>query len=88
VRDRVAYRPVKTAVAILRAVRRVHPERSLWRDPPYEYETERLPIDLISGTDRVRRDVDSGIDLAEIESRWMGDLERFRDARAPFLLYP
>jgi uncharacterized protein YbbC (DUF1343 family) len=87
VRDRIEYRPVRTTVAILRSVRQVHPEHPLWRDPPYEYEATRLPIDLIAGTDRLRRDLDGGIDLGEIESLWERDIDRFREATAPLLLY-
>jgi uncharacterized protein YbbC (DUF1343 family) len=87
VSDRRGYRPVRTTVAILSAVRRVHPDRILWRDPPYEYETGKLPIDLIAGTDRLRRDIDAGRDLAEIEEGWGPGLARFREASAPFLLY-
>ncbi len=86
--DRRRYRPVRTTVAILRAVRNVHPDRILWRDPPYEYETVKLPIDLIAGTDRLRHDIDAKRDLADIEASWSEGLARFREESAPFLLYP
>ena len=38
--------PTALFVAILRAVRELHPDLRLWRDPPYEYETDRVPIDV------------------------------------------
>ncbi|MDM7917375.1 MAG: DUF1343 domain-containing protein [Candidatus Eisenbacteria bacterium] len=60
VTDRDRYRPVRTTVALLAAVRSIHPERKLWREPPYEYETKRMPIDLISGSDRLRAAIDAG----------------------------
>ena len=82
-----AFRPVATAVALLAAVRRAHPDRFAWSDPPYEYEYDRLPIDLISGTDAVRLAVDEGADAEAIAASWHAEEEAFRTARRPFLLY-
>jgi len=87
VTDRDRYRPVATTVAILSVVRGVHPDRVLWRAPPYEYEAERLPIDLIAGTDRLRAAIDAGAGVEEIAASWDADLAAFREAREPFLLY-
>jgi hypothetical protein len=41
-----------------KALRRVEPGYDLWRDFPYEYERERLAIDVINGSDLLRRWVD------------------------------
>jgi uncharacterized protein YbbC (DUF1343 family) len=85
--DAAAFRPVATAVALLAAVRRTHPDRFAWSDPPYEYEYDRLPIDLIAGTDAVRLAVDKGTGAEAIVGSWRAEEEAFRTARRPFLLY-
>ena len=47
VTDRAAFRPVETGVALIEAFRAVDPDRFAWKQPPYEYEYDRLPIDLL-----------------------------------------
>jgi uncharacterized protein YbbC (DUF1343 family) len=84
-RDR--FRPVHFTTALLCAVRAAHPGDFAWREPPYEYEHERLPVDLIYGTDRVRRMIDAGCELREITRAWADELARYRERVAPFLLY-
>lgn len=86
VTDRARFRPVLAYLAILAAIRKVHPEFA-WRQPPYEYETERLPVDLILGTERVRIAIDGGATPAELTSLWSEDLKRFESDRAVDLLY-
>lgn len=57
-------------------------EQFKWNDQPYEYETEKLPIDLINGTEKVRHWVEKGGDLkelAEIEKEGLGDFLEKRD---------
>ena len=65
-------RPYRLIAAILRTVRELHPGLPLWRDPPYEYETDRLPIDVIAGGPALRRWVD-GAD-GEPPEAWEGRL--------------
>jgi len=52
--DRAAARPYRTALAILAAVRRLWPDHFAWRLLPYEYEPEKMPIDIIAGGTDVR----------------------------------
>jgi uncharacterized protein YbbC (DUF1343 family) len=88
VTHRYKYRPYITTLAILSAVKRLHPEDFAWKEPPYEYEFKRLPADLIIGNKKVREMVDTGIDPAEIQSMWAKDLQDFEKVRAAWLLYP
>jgi uncharacterized protein YbbC (DUF1343 family) len=88
VMDKLRFRPFRTAVAILKAVRELYPEEKLWQDPPYEYETEKLPIDILSGSDRLRRDLDRGESLKNMEAWWSEETRRFaRTLRSSSLLY-
>ena len=88
VTDRRAFRPVLTGVAFLAACRRAAAERFDWRRPPYEYEHERMPIDILAGSDALRRDLDADRPAVDIAAGWEADLSRFEAARRPFLLYP
>ncbi len=86
--DRSVYRPFKTSVAILKAIRELYPNQPLWRDPPYEYEYEKLPIDILAGTERLRHDIDSGVGLRQMELWWLDEAEDFdKNFRRQYLLY-
>ena len=85
--DRVAFRPVATAVRILETVRRLFPSALRWNPPPYEYEEEKLPIDILSGDARLRETLDGGRDPGELLEAWESDAIGFRAKRGAFLLY-
>ena len=85
--DRRAFRPVATTVTLLAAIRRAHGSDLAWKAPPYEYERDRLPVDLIFGTDRVRLALEDGRSPREIVMSWTRPLAEYRERIAPFLLY-
>ncbi|MFN8547996.1 MAG: DUF1343 domain-containing protein [Candidatus Eisenbacteria bacterium] len=87
VTERRAFRPVATYAAIFAAFLRVHPDHFAWREPPYEYEVERLPIDLIAGTDRLRRDLTMGASVPEIEEAWAAEVAAYLPLREAVRLY-
>ena len=88
VTDRRAFKPVLTGVALIAAFKRALPaEFALWRQPPYEYEHEKLPIEILSGSDALARQIDSGMSATAIAETWQADEAAFRKARAPYLLY-
>ena len=49
VTDRNIFQPFKTATEIIRAIRKLFPDQFAWKQPPYEYETEKLPIEVLLG---------------------------------------
>lgn len=67
--------------------RRQDPARFAWRQPPYEYEQVKLPIDILCGTDRVRRALEAGVSPRRLAGGWKPDLARFRRRRTRYLLY-
>jgi uncharacterized protein YbbC (DUF1343 family) len=87
VTDRVPFRPVRTAVSLLGEFRRAGPGHFAWRQPPYEYEYEKMPIDILAGSDQLRRQIDGGLAGPEIADGWTAQVEAFLDVRRPFLLY-
>jgi uncharacterized protein YbbC (DUF1343 family) len=84
--DRQAFRPVRAAVELIEEFHRQDPARFAWREPPYEYEHEKMPIDVLYGSDGLRHAVARGSVDGLIEG-WTADEERFRRLREPFLLY-
>jgi uncharacterized protein YbbC (DUF1343 family) len=47
--DRDVFRPFRTGVEIIRCIRKLNPESFAWKQPPYEYEREKLPIEILLG---------------------------------------
>jgi uncharacterized protein YbbC (DUF1343 family) len=87
VTDREAFQPVKVGVALIEMFRRFDPARFQWRQPPYEYEREKMPIDILAGSDLLRQQIESGLPIDEIAASWRADEEEFRRLRQPYLLY-
>jgi len=87
VTDRRAFRPVLTGVALAGMFRRTSPSKFEWRQPPYEYEQHKMPIDILAGSDELRRQIEADVPAADIVAGWRDHEEAFRRLRAPFLLY-
>jgi uncharacterized protein YbbC (DUF1343 family) len=87
VTDRTTFRPVITGVALIQTFRRFDPSSFAWRPPPYEYEHDKLPIDILAGSDLLRTQIESDVSLIEIAESWRPDELAFRELREAFLLY-
>jgi uncharacterized protein YbbC (DUF1343 family) len=87
VTDRTQFEPVHIAVALMQAIRKQNPKAFEWRQPPYEYETERLPIDILAGTARLREQIEDEATAREIASTWISEVVEFDTIRNEFLLY-
>jgi uncharacterized protein YbbC (DUF1343 family) len=85
--DREAFRPVVTGVAVIQTFYRLDPSSFAWRPPPYEYEHDKSPIDILAGSDLLRRQIETDVPLEEIIEGWREDEEAFHRVRAPYLLY-
>src|SRR4029450_5450209 len=86
VTDRASFRPVLTGAALLHQFRRVDPENFAWRQPPYEYEHDKLPIDIHAGSSTLREQIEGGVAPKDIAASWRDNEAAFRKARQPFLL--
>jgi uncharacterized protein YbbC (DUF1343 family) len=87
VTDRLTFKPYYTTLALLCSIQQLYPEQFAWRQPPYEYETARLPIDLLDGDAAIRLGLEQGVNAAELEAGWQADLVQFMEVRREFLLY-
>ena len=86
--DHAAFRPWRLQALAFKAIRRLYPDYEIWRDFPYEYEFDRLAIDVINGGPALREWVDDpasvAVDLEAIAGR---DEEAWRAEMADLLLY-
>ena len=87
VTDTDRYLPYVTTLALLQDVVALHRDRFAWKQPPYEYVTDRLPIDVLTGDPAVREAIDSGADLRALARSWRRELREFQREVAPHRLY-
>lgn len=87
VTDPELFLPYRTSLALLQAVMHVHEEDFCYKKTPYEYEFERLPMDLILGSQEVRKKLESSTSILEIESSWQLELQNFVEKRREYFLY-
>ena len=85
--DEQAYRPYRTAVALLGCVRQLYPEEFQWLMPPYEYEQEKMPIDILSGGSELREGLEQGLTKRSLEDLTALDAAAWWKEVEPFLLY-
>jgi uncharacterized protein YbbC (DUF1343 family) len=83
-----AFRPWRLQALAFKAIRRLHPEYDLWRDFAYEYEFDRLAIDVINGGPALREWVDEpSSSPADLDRLAAADEAAWRDEIAPLLRY-
>ncbi len=85
--DRGRFAPLRTAVELIDEFRRENPDRFEWREPPYEYEHDKEPIDILYGSDALRRTIDADGSVRALVDGWREDEQDFRRQRAKYLLY-
>jgi len=85
--DRQVFKPYLTSLTLLQAVRALNKDAFQWKLPPYEYETRRLPIDLLIGDQELRQALEAGKSPKELEASWMVGLNDFLELRQKYLLY-
>lgn len=88
VTDRTRFRPYATSLCILQRILMTFPKAFSWKSPPYEYETVRMPIDLLIGSRTVRRSIEAGRDIDDLTKQWQEALEAYDRFRSSFLFYP
>jgi uncharacterized protein YbbC (DUF1343 family) len=87
VTNRDVFKPYLTGIHIIKVIYEIYKNKFKWRSPPYEYEKEKLPFDILAGGDSVRRGIEEGVALQEIEGNWMEELNLFLKLREKYLLY-
>jgi uncharacterized protein YbbC (DUF1343 family) len=87
VTDRERFRPVLAGVAVMGEFYRSDPSRFAWRQPPYEYVHDRMPIDILAGSDRLRLAIEADTPARAIAAEWEEPTRAFEAVREKYLLY-
>jgi uncharacterized protein YbbC (DUF1343 family) len=87
VTDRPSFRAVEAGVAVIAAFRSAGPQQFAWREPPYEYEYEKPPIDVLYGSSALREGLERGETAASLAASWAPELAPFVEVRERYLLY-
>jgi len=77
----------RLSLTLLQALLTLYPDQFVYKKPPYEYEFERLPMDLILGDRELRMALEDGADIQELEQSWQQDLSGFDELRRSVFLY-
>jgi uncharacterized protein YbbC (DUF1343 family) len=86
--DHQAFRPWRLVALAFKALRALRPDYPIWRDFPYEYERDRLAIDVINGSELLRKWVDDpGAAPADLDALAGADERAWREESEEFLLY-
>jgi uncharacterized protein YbbC (DUF1343 family) len=87
VTDRALFEPVVTYTAAIAAVAGLCPGHFAWKQPPYEYETQKLPIDILAGGTRWREQIECGLSPWQLKAGWLEELRAFADVAAAHRRY-
>ncbi|GFE88684.1 exo-beta-N-acetylmuramidase NamZ family protein [Steroidobacter agaridevorans] len=86
--DHHAFLPWRLQTLAFKAIRRLHPDYPLWRDFHYEYEKDRLAIDIINGGPQLREWVDdANSTAADLDASTQPDEKSWAQEREAFLIY-
>ncbi len=85
--DPFIFNPYHLTLKLIQAVMEHHHTDFQYKAPPYEYEFERHPIDLIIGDRDIRRRIENLEPVDTVEASWRPALKAFIEASRPFLLY-
>lgn len=84
---RMEFEPVLAGAALIRECYGLAPDQFRWREGPYEYEHEKMPIDILAGSTDLREQVEAQVPVAEIAASWTKGAAAFEALREPYLLY-
>ncbi len=85
--DRNAFRPLRTAIAVVAVARELGPRQFQWRTHAYEFVDQIPAFDLLCGGDGVRRGIEAGLPLDRLTEGFAADEAAFRARREKYLLY-
>ena len=85
--DRNAFESYLSGLVLLAAIRGLYPDSFKWREPPYEYEWEKQPIEILCGSRGIIRAMESGAPPDEMRALCRDDVAGFLEQRRSYLLY-
>jgi uncharacterized protein YbbC (DUF1343 family) len=85
--DNRLFRPYLASVTMLKTIIETHGDDFDWKRSPYEYVYDKLPIDVILGNSDLRKDIERGNELSEINRKYLSEYKEFTEWRRSYLLY-
>ncbi|MFL6231299.1 MAG: exo-beta-N-acetylmuramidase NamZ domain-containing protein [Pyrinomonadaceae bacterium] len=85
--DRQSFEPFISGIAIVKVIHELYPDSFRWKEPPYEYVYDQNPFDVIAGSDKLRRAIEAGQTLDEIQAWCRQEAAAFGKLRQQFLSY-
>jgi len=85
--DKTIFKPYKTSLILLQEIMKLYKNDFKFKPPPYEYEYNKLPMDLILGSKEIRKRIENMDDIDIIEESWQKDLNNFIKISKEFYLY-
>jgi uncharacterized protein YbbC (DUF1343 family) len=85
--DREIFEPYLTGIGLMSAARAINSESFRWRNPPYEYEYEKLPIEILCGSRLLPEMIEDGVSLDTLRRSWQDEVNDFTRRRSSCLLY-
>ena len=85
--DHEIFRPYSSSLILLQAIIHLYPDDFQYKPPPYEYEYDRLPMDLILGDVSLRKSLEGKVPVSNLEKKWQHGLHEFDKARKQVFLY-
>lgn len=85
--DRDRFKPVITALEIILVIKKIHPDKFMWKKPPYEFEEKFLPFDILIGNPDIRKLIDDQASIKDIEKIYNSGLDIFKKTREKYLQY-
>lgn len=85
--DQKGFQPLRHMAVLLWVFRKLYQDAWSWAKPPYEYEYEKLPIDVIMGGPQLRECIDHSQSLKKLFHKWQADENMFKQQRKNFLFY-
>jgi len=86
--DHLQFRPWRLMCLVFKALKSLNAGYPMWRDFEYEYERDRLAIDLINGSSIMREWVENdAATMGDMESLALLDEQSWLNERLPYLIY-
>ena len=82
------FKPVATSVAIFKGALQNSNNEFAFKPPPYEYETIKMPFDILAGSTELRTQLQSNAGLNTILESWQADHEKFGPVFKAIAHYP
>ncbi|HNJ65097.1 MAG TPA: DUF1343 domain-containing protein, partial [Turneriella sp.] len=87
VTDVTVFESFYTGLAMVKTAHDLYPNEFDWRHEPYEYVTDKLAIDILSGSAQFRLNVERDESLADYRNAYIGEARDFHKQAVDFFLY-